>query len=77
MVERQVITTWYTPDQKLPPEDIFVVATISGKLGNVTYDHALTLATWYEDEGWVIDGLLAEPNGFIVHAWCDLEPYQG
>lgn len=30
MVERQVIVTWYTPEEKLPEEDVFVVVTLSG-----------------------------------------------
>jgi len=77
LVERQTIVTWFTPDEKLPPEDVFVVVTFSGRCGNISYDHALGIATWFDDgEGWLLDGA---PEGieFEVHAWADLEPYQG
>jgi hypothetical protein len=75
MIERQVIVTWYTPEEKLPPVGQFVIATISGKGEHITYDHSLTLAEWYED-GWALtdDTKIKE---FTVHAWCDLEPYGG
>ena len=33
MIERQVIVTWYTPEEKLPADDNFMVVTISGKVG--------------------------------------------
>lgn len=76
MIERQTIVTWYAPAEKLPPEDIFVVVTISGRQGHTTYEHALMLAIWFEDEGWIIDGI-EEGADVTVHAWCDLEPYGG
>lgn len=41
MIEKQVIVQWYTPDEKMPEECVFVVVTYSGKARNVTYDHAL------------------------------------
>lgn len=45
LIERQTIVTWTKPEKK-PEPDIFVVLTVSAKTRNVTYDHALTLATW-------------------------------
>lgn len=80
MTERQVIVNWYRPDEKLPPEGEIVVATISGKTRNITFDHALVLAEWFDDgEGWAIDdydfGL--KGSSLTVHAWADLEPYKG
>ena len=77
MIERQVFITWYTPEEKMPPEDIFVVVTISGTGPYVKYDHALMLAEWDSVEGWIIDGLNADTEEYEVHAWCDLEPYGG
>lgn len=42
LIERQVITTWYTPKEKLPPEEWnTVICTISGRAGSVTFDHAI------------------------------------
>lgn len=79
MVERQVITTWYKPEEKLPKDGVFVVATISGKTRNITFDHALVTAEYYQGDGWCV-----EPFDFSlkhawlkVHAWADLEPYKG
>ena len=77
LTERQVIVTWYTPEEKLPEEGIFVVATVSGKGPNVTYDHTLMIAKWWGEEGWEISGLDFDTEEYVVHAWCDLEPYGG
>ena len=77
MIEKQVIVQWYTPEEKLPEECVFVVVTYSGKSKNVTYDHALGIADWCGDgEGWMIDGL-PEDAVFTILAWADLEPYKG
>lgn len=76
MIERQVIATWYTPEEKMPPEFYTVLATISGKAENATYDHALALLEWADDgQGWL--PVEAEFDELIVHAWCDIEPYGG
>ena len=79
MVERQAIVTWYKPDEKLPPEGEYVVATISGKTRNITFDHALVMATWFGDDGWGVDDYDFSLKGasLIVHAWADLESYEG
>lgn len=78
-VERQVIVTWYTPDEKVPEDGVIVVATISGKCKNITFDHALVTAEFYEDEGWCVEPFDFTLKGawLKVHAWCDLEPYGG
>lgn len=77
MVERQVIATWYTPEEKLPEDEIFTVLTISGKVGGVTYDHTFAIGSYYRDEGWYIEGFEPEESdaNITVNAWCDLEPY--
>lgn len=78
MIERQVIVQWNKPEDKLPEEGVFVVVTINGKWRNVTFDHALALATWWNDgEGWEIEGYHFAPGEFTVLAWADLEPYKG
>lgn len=78
-VERQVITTWYKPDEKLPEDGIIVVATISGKSRSIGFDHALVTAEYYSDEGWCVDPFDFSLKGswITVHAWADLEPYGG
>ncbi len=79
LVEKQVIVNWSRPSEKLPEDGYFVVATVSGTVRNVTYDHAMMIATYYEGEGWCFEELdtKEEMDGMIVHAWCDLEPYGG
>ena len=75
-VERQVIACWYTPKEKLPPEGDVVLVTISGKRGNITFDHFFALASWFDDgEGWELD--YDDFDYFTIHAWCDIEPYKG
>ena len=77
MIERMPIVTWYTPEEKLPPVGQIVVASISGFTKHTTYDHTFALVEWYDDGfGWTVpdDEELVE---FVVHAWCDLEPYGG
>lgn len=77
LIERQVITTWYKPEEKLPEDGVYVVATISGKTGNITFDHAMVMADYYEGDGWCIDDYDFTLKGawLKVHAWADLEPY--
>lgn len=76
MIERQVIVTWERPEDKLPPEFHTVVCTVSGKAGNITYDHAFMLMEYANDGcGWLSDDV--EFDELTVHAWCDLGPYGG
>ncbi len=73
MKERMVIANWYGPDEKHPAEEgATVLVTVSGKIGNTTYDHAFAFGEWYEDDGWYVDGC---KNGLKIEAWCDIEPY--
>jgi len=75
IIERQVIATWYTPEEKLPPEDWHVLVTVSGRDGNFIYDHALQIAAWMDDGlGWMVEGF-SDDAQFTVHAWCDIDPY--
>ena len=73
MIERQVIVTWYAPDEDLPEDGQIVVVTISGSKPGVTCDHTLTTAEWYENSGWTLTDM--DLDEFTVHAWCDLDPY--
>jgi len=75
MIERQVIVTWHTPEEKLPPDGAIVLVTVSGKGDNVCFDHTFGLAEFYSDEDWVLETNLLDD--FTIHAWADIEPYQG
>ena len=75
MIERQTIVTWFTPEEKLPEEDVGVQATVTAKGGNKEFIRAIITAFYCKDEGWYeLDYGFSE---MIVHAWCDLEPYGG
>lgn len=80
MIERQTFVTWYTPEEKKPPEGEIVIVTVSGHVATgttiaVKYDHAFAKATWFDDGyGWELEDVELE-EGYIIHAWCDLEPY--
>ena len=77
MIEKQVIVTWYTPEEKLPPECVICAVTFSGKDGHSDYQHALGIASWMSDgHGWLVDGL-SDDAQFKIEAWCDLEPLGG
>ena len=50
LIERQVIVTWYTPEEKLPPDDDLVIVTVSGKIANMEFDHAFAIADYTSGE---------------------------
>lgn len=65
--------TWYTPEEKLPPEGIIVALNISGKMGRVGYEHALVTGAWCADvEGWMLEYIDTEGAEFTVHEWADI-----
>lgn len=76
LVERQTIVTWHKPEEQMPPNEDCVIATISGRIGNATFDHAFVVASWDEADGWFFEGL-DRCDDITVLAWCDLEPYGG
>ena len=72
MAVRQDIATWYTPEEKRPPEDETVVITFNGP----RHIHALGCGAYCEDEGWLIYGMNeTDSDKMTVEAWCDLDPY--
>ena len=75
MIEKQVLVTWYIPEEKLPPEGNIVLVTLSGRGVNITYDHCFALATWFNEGGWLLEDLTF--YDFTIHAWADIEPYGG
>lgn len=75
--ERQVIVIWHDMEEEPdshPPIGQITIATVSGKGRNILFDHALTEVEWYDD-GLGFGLTNAELDEFVVHAWCDLEPY--
>ena len=80
-VERQVIVTWYKPEEKLPPDDRDVIVTFSGSTRECMYIHAFGIAKCcseceYEKPAWGIFGFsVGESMKMHVEAWADLDPY--
>ncbi len=79
MIERQVIVSWFTPEEKLPPEGEGVVVTVNGRVRRTTYENALTMAYYYKEDGWFFedDYLNTKEAEIAVKAWCDIDPYKG
>ena len=73
--ERQVIVTWYTPQEKIPPEDEFVVCTVNGKCDSMIFKDAVVTLAFCKDEGWYSTEY--DFDELEVLAWCDLKPYGG
>ena len=71
---------WILVEDALPEDDGAVLVTISGKAGNIHFDHAIVTAEYCEGEGWCIDPFDFELKGawVKVYAWQPLpEPYGG
>ena len=52
---------WIPVGERLPEPDKQVLAIVSGRWENITFDRAYELASWSSDEGWVME------------AWPELE----
>lgn len=52
---------WIPVGERLPEPDKQVLAIVSGRWENITFDRAYELASWSSDEGW------------IMEAWPELE----
>ncbi len=82
MIEKQVIVTWFTPEEKLPPDEKMVIVTFTGRDGSILYDHALGMGIWCDNgdgwciSGWIIEGLSYSAE-YVINAWCDLKSYRG
>lgn len=76
MIERQVIVTWYDPADKLPEEDMIVIATVSGSAAGLKFERTpLPICYGGSKGGWY--SLYIQLDDVTVHGWCDLEPYKG
>lgn len=81
-VKRQVIVTWYKPEEKLPEEDRLVIVTFSGSFASGFYAHTFGIARCAYSEfpdlppAWEIEGIPhCESMNAKIEAWADLEPY--
>ena len=75
LVQKQVIVQWYTPEERVPQNDFAVLATVSGKAKGVEFKQALMIMIYDTEEGWF--SMEYEFDELTVHAWCDIDPYEG
>ena len=75
LVQKQVIVQWYTPEERIPQNDLTVLATVSGKAKGVEFGHALMIMIYDTEDGWF--SMEYEFDELTVHAWCDIDPYEG
>lgn len=82
MKERQVIATWYTPEEKLPEPGMIVLATVNANTTSLTWISSFMLVEYdYDDKLWYpadvlsVDSYADLVNSLEIIAWCDIEPY--
>ena len=65
-------TRWHKPENRLPGNDNFVLAIVSGiPLPNVTLVYSYEIASYSEEDGWCIE-TFPDAKHLTVHYWCHL-----
>lgn len=62
---------WIPVTERLPEGDNQVLAIVSGRWKNITFDHSYELANWNSDEGWIMDAWPEFENPDVSH-WMPL-----
>lgn len=62
---------WIPVTERLPEEDTQVVAIVSGRWENITFDRACELASWSADEDWIMEAWPKFENPNVTH-WMPL-----
>lgn len=50
-----VVRRWIQTSEKMPGEDQRVLAIVSGRYRNITLTDSVEMASWSEEEGWILD----------------------
>ena len=70
---------WIPVSERLPETEEFVLASLTGKYRNITFEHACEIAD-YADGGWCVYAyphMSAEKCEELIEAWMPLpEPYK-
>lgn len=67
---------WIPVEERLPENDEFVLVTVDGIYNSTTFSYAIQLASYYKDDGWIIEGY-PDWEDSNVSAWLPLpEPYR-
>lgn len=75
IIRKHMNDGWIPVEERLPEDDDFVLATVTGIYNALTFSSAIQLASYCKDDGWFIEGYpdWENPN---VSAWRPLpEPY--
>ena len=76
MKERQVIATWYTPDEKLPADGMCVLATVNAHADSLTWVRSFMLVEYDHDQKkWYPWDAPEICESLEIIAWCDIETY--
>lgn len=67
---------WINVKERLPDDDCFVLAVVSGRFQNVTFVRTQVIAEYGSELGWIIDGYEKWENPPITH-WMPLPEAPG
>ena len=76
IIRKHMNDGWIPVEERMPENDDFVLATVTGIYNVLTFSEAIQLASYCKDDGWFIEGYpeWENPN---VSAWRPLpEPYR-
>ena len=76
IIHKHINNGWIPVEERMPENDDFVLATVTGIYNVLTFSEAIQLASYCKDDGWFIEGYpeWENPN---VSAWRPLpEPYR-
>ena len=62
---------WRRPEDETPPEDENVLVIANGVYHNIEFHDAVLMATYYDGEGWVLEGY-PELENVAISAWMPL-----
>lgn len=58
---------WIPVTERMPENDNQVLAIVSGRWENITFDHAYELASWSAEEGWIMEAWPELENPEVTH----------
>lgn len=74
--EHKVLTTWHNPEVDHPEPGMSVVVSFSAKGKYASFDHAIGIGVFLEDDGWDIDTCckaIFDKTTLKIHGWNDLD----
>lgn len=71
-IEAAPWTVWIDPAYELPSETGMVLAIVSGHMGNILLEHAFVTASYWKDEGWMLEEIPGEDEEFTVEWWTPI-----